>query len=99
MKVVAFCGSLRKASFNRGLIHSTMLLVKDSVKGMEIEYIDIASLSMLNTDLEVNETYPPIVEVFHQKILKADCYLFESPEYNYSGTLLIPLCLYYYFLQ
>ncbi|XP_031283372.1 U-box domain-containing protein 33-like [Pistacia vera] len=47
-----------------------MQLVKDSVKGMEIEYIDIAPLPMLNTDLEVNGTYPLVVEAFRQKILK-----------------------------
>ncbi|KAJ0102834.1 hypothetical protein Patl1_05340 [Pistacia atlantica] len=84
IKVAALCGSLRKASFNRGLIRSAMQLVKDSVKGMEIEYVDIAPLPMLNTDLEVNGTYPPVVEAFRQKILQADCYLFASPEYNYS---------------
>ncbi|KAJ0009828.1 hypothetical protein Pint_33300 [Pistacia integerrima] len=73
-----------------------MQLVKDSVKGMEIEYIDIAPLPiMLNTDLEVNGTYPLVVEAFRQKILKVGCYLFASLESNYSvsRTLLIPLCL------
>lgn len=46
--------------------------------------MDISSLPFLNTDLEVNGTYPPAVEAFRQKILDADCYLFASPEYNYS---------------
>ncbi|KAJ0106473.1 hypothetical protein Patl1_18632 [Pistacia atlantica] len=100
-RLAALCGSLRKASFNCDLTTSFTLLVKDSVKGIEIEYIDIAPLPMLNTNLEVNGTYPHVVEAFHQKILKADYYLFASPEYNYfvSGTLLIPVCLSYYVLQ
>ena len=87
IKVAALCGSLRKASFNRGLIRSAVQLVKESVvTGIEIEYVDISPLPMLNTDLEVNGTYPPAVEAFRQKILEADCYLFASPEYNYSVT-------------
>lgn len=58
----------------------------ESVNGMQIEYIDIAPLPMLNTDLEVGGTYPPAVEAFRQKILEADSILFASPEYNYSVT-------------
>lgn len=58
----------------------------ESVNGMQIEYIDIAPLPMLNTDLEVGGTYPPAVEAFRQKILEADSVLFASPEYNYSVT-------------
>uniref|UniRef100_A0A5B7AMN6 NAD(P)H dehydrogenase (quinone) n=1 Tax=Davidia involucrata TaxID=16924 RepID=A0A5B7AMN6_DAVIN len=41
---------------------------------------------MLNTDLEKDGTYPPVVEAFRQKILEADSVLFASPEYNYSVT-------------
>lgn len=52
--------------------------------GVEIEYVDISTLPMLNTDLETNGTFPAPVEAFRQKILQADCYLFASPEYNYS---------------
>ncbi|XP_057976912.1 NADPH:quinone oxidoreductase-like [Malania oleifera] len=86
IKVVALCGSLRKASFNRGLVRSAMKLCKDSIPGMEMEYIDIAPLPMLNTDLEVNGKFPPVVESFRQKIQEADSILFASPEYNYSVT-------------
>ena len=53
---------------------------------MEIEYIDISPLPMLNTDLEVNGTFPPVVQAFRQKILQADSVLFASPEYNFSVT-------------
>lgn len=61
-------------------------LCKGPISGMEIEYVDIAPLPMLNTDLEVNGTYPPAVEAFRRKILEADSILFASPEYNYSVT-------------
>ncbi|KAL2536839.1 NADPH:quinone oxidoreductase [Forsythia ovata] len=85
IKVVALCGSLRKGSYNRGLLRSAMEISK-SIKGMEIEYVDISPLPFLNTDLEVDGTYPPVVEAFRQKILTADSVLFGSPEYNYSVT-------------
>lgn len=86
IKVAALCGSLRKGSCNRGLLRSAIQLSKESVNGMEIEYLDISPLPMLNTDLEVNGTFPPVVEAFRQKILQADSVLFASPEYNFSVT-------------
>lgn len=59
---------------------------KESINGMEIEYIDISTLPMLNTDLEVEGTFPPEVEALRKKILGANSLLFASPEYNYSVT-------------
>ena len=53
---------------------------------MQIEYVDISPLPMLNTDLEVDGEFPAAVEVFRQKILDSDAFLFASPEYNYSVT-------------
>nr|XP_043634132.1 NADPH:quinone oxidoreductase-like [Erigeron canadensis] len=88
IKVGAICGSLRKASYNHGLIRSAIDLTKQSsaVQGMSIEYIDISPLPMLNTDLEIDGKYPPAVQAFRDKILNSDCFLFASPEYNYSVT-------------
>lgn len=67
-------------------------LSQGRVEGLQIEYVDISPLPLLNTDLEVNGTYPPQVEAFRQKILAADSILFASPEYNYSvASMLAPL--------
>lgn len=55
--------------------------------------MDISALPFLNTDLEVNGTYPPAVEAFRQKIDAADSILFASPEYNYSITGILRLIL------
>ncbi|XP_062174743.1 NADPH:quinone oxidoreductase [Alnus glutinosa] len=85
IKVAALCGSLRKGSYNRGLIRSAIELSK-GIDGLHIEYIDIAPLPMLNTDLEGEGTFPPAVEAFRQQIKAADSILFASPEYNYSVT-------------
>ncbi|KAL5570610.1 hypothetical protein UlMin_027185 [Ulmus minor] len=84
IKVAAISGSLRKASFNRGLLRSAIEISKESIPGLEITYVDISELPLINTDLEVNGTYPPAVEAFRQKIKEADSILFASPEYNFS---------------
>lgn len=60
--------------------------ISKDIEGLHIEYVDISPLPFLNTDLELNGTYPLEVEAFRQKILKADSILFASPEYNYSVT-------------
>ncbi|XP_050230809.1 NADPH:quinone oxidoreductase-like [Mercurialis annua] len=87
IKVAALCGSLRKASYNRGLIRYAIELTKESVKGIQIDYIDISPLPMLNTDLEGPAgSFPPVVEAFRQRIREADSFIFASPEYNYSIT-------------
>ncbi|CAL5330581.1 unnamed protein product [Camellia sinensis] len=86
IRVAALCGSLRKGSFNRGLLRSAIQICNESINGIKIEYIEIAPLPMLNTDLEVNGTFPQAVEAFRQKIREADNVLFASPEYNYSVT-------------
>uniref|UniRef100_M4E953 NAD(P)H dehydrogenase (quinone) n=1 Tax=Brassica campestris TaxID=3711 RepID=M4E953_BRACM len=91
IKVAAISGSLRKGSFNTGLLRAAMELTKESVPGMHIEHIDISPLPLINTDLESNGTYPPVVEAFRQKILEADSILFASPEYNFSVSEKIPL--------
>ncbi|KAB5565041.1 hypothetical protein DKX38_005095 [Salix brachista] len=85
IKAVALCGSLRKGY--PSIMASFVLISKESVDGMEIEYMDISPLPVLNTDLEVDGTFPPVVEAFRQKILQADSVLFASPEYNYSVTV------------
>ncbi|XP_059639058.1 NADPH:quinone oxidoreductase-like [Cornus florida] len=89
IKVVALYGSFRKASFNRGLLHYMLLIVaiklsRESINGLQIEYIDIAPLPMLNTDLEKDGRFLPAVVDFRQNILEADNILFASSEYNYS---------------
>lgn len=84
IKVVAISGSLRRASFNSGLVRSAVELFRGSIDGIEIERVDISELPLLNTDLEADGTYPPVVEAFRRKIVEADAFLFASPENNYS---------------
>ncbi|KAK2634321.1 hypothetical protein Ddye_029113 [Dipteronia dyeriana] len=63
------------------------VMKKEDEVEMAIEYIEISTLPMLNTDLLLGYgDFPPVVEDFRRKILEADCFLFASPEYNYSVT-------------
>ncbi|KAK8579783.1 hypothetical protein V6N13_142954 [Hibiscus sabdariffa] len=64
-------------------------ITKQDIQGIEIDYVEIAPLPMLNTDLEVDGKYPPVVEACRLRILAADSILFASPEYNYSVTRII----------
>lgn len=68
------------------LVPSAIEISKESIKGVNIEYIDISPLPMINTDLEVGGGFPQAVEEFRRKVLQADSILFASPEYNYSVT-------------
>ncbi|XXG81906.1 hypothetical protein AAC387_Pa09g2441 [Persea americana] len=58
IKVAALCGSLRKASCNRGLICSAIEICRESIKGMEMEYVDIEPLPLISTDLEMGDSFP-----------------------------------------
>ncbi|KAH7285405.1 hypothetical protein KP509_33G026700 [Ceratopteris richardii] len=83
IRVAAIAGSLRKASFNQGLVRAAIEVSKD-IPGLEVEHVKIDRLPFVNTDLEADGRFPDAVEEFRAQILKADSILFASPEYNYS---------------
>ena len=68
-------------------------ICRESIPGLQIDHVDISQLPLLNTDLEAGGRFPPAVEAFRDKVRAADCFLFASPEYNYSisGARLILL--------
>ncbi|CAN1781184.1 NADPH:quinone oxidoreductase [Linum perenne] len=85
IRIAAISGSLRQGSFNSGLIRSAIELSKEKVRGIQIEFVDITPLPMLNTDLEGPDgSFPHAVDAFRHKIKDVDGLLFASPEYNYS---------------
>ncbi|KAM3197109.1 hypothetical protein ACQJBY_072653 [Aegilops geniculata] len=88
LRVAAFCGSLRKDSWHRGLIRAAEELCEESIPGLRIDHVDISGLPMANPDLETDggEGFPPAVEALRERVRAADCFLFASPEYNYSVT-------------
>jgi chromate reductase len=82
IRVVGFSGSLRKASFNSGLLRAA---VEAAPEGVSIEIVSLADLPLLNTDL-VSPTgeFPPAVAAVRAAVAGADGVLFSSPEYNAS---------------
>ncbi|KAF0890634.1 hypothetical protein E2562_004152 [Oryza meyeriana var. granulata] len=84
LRVAAISGSLRRGSANTGLIRAAKEICEESIPGLIIDHVDISDLPLLNTDLEVDGGFPPAVESFRAKVRAADCFLFASPEYNYS---------------
>lgn len=78
-KILGFVGSLRKGSFNKGLMRAALELVPENAV---LEVFDLAEIPVFNQDLE-SQT-PQIVRSFKAKIKEADALLIASPEYNYS---------------
>jgi chromate reductase, NAD(P)H dehydrogenase (quinone) len=79
VKVLAFAGSLRSASFNKALIRTAVDIAPENVS---IEVFDLEGIPPFNQDFEVNP--PQKVVEFKQKIRNADALLIATPEYNYS---------------
>jgi chromate reductase, NAD(P)H dehydrogenase (quinone) len=78
--VAGIAGSLRRGSFNRGLLRAA---VESAPGGMKIETLEIRDLPLYDADLDVDGG-PEVVRVFKAGILKADGLLIATPEYNYS---------------
>jgi len=85
LRILAISGSLRKASFNSGLLRAAQEVAPD---GMEITIFDIKPLPFYDGDLEA-EGDPASVLALKSAIRDADAVLFATPEYNWgtSGAL------------
>jgi chromate reductase, NAD(P)H dehydrogenase (quinone) len=78
--VAGIAGSLRRGSFNRGLLRAA---VEGAPAGMTIETLEIRDLPLYDADLDVDGG-PEVVQAFKAGILEADGVLIATPEYNYS---------------
>jgi chromate reductase len=79
IRILGIAGSLRKASFNRGVLRSATELAPE---GASVEIFELDGIPGFNQDLEQNP--PEKVAEFKRKIREADAILFVTPEYNYS---------------
>lgn len=79
--VAAFCGSLRKQSYNRMLLRAVIELAPP---GMRIDPIDIDDVPLYNADIDDEERPLGPVKRLRDAIRAADALLIVSPEYNYS---------------
>ena len=85
LRILAISGSLRKASFNTGLLRAAQEIAPD---GMEITIFDIRDLPFYNGDVEAQGD-PASVVALKSAVRGADAVLFATPEYNWgtSGAL------------
>jgi chromate reductase len=85
IKLAAFCGSLRKASFNRMALHA---FIERAPKDVTIETIEIGDWPLYNADIQA-QGFPDKVQAAQKTMLAADGLLLVTPEYNYgtSGVL------------
>ena len=77
--ILGIAGSLRRQSFNRGLLRAAAELLPE---GATLELFDINGIPGFSEDDEQNP--PAEVIELKQRIRAADAILFATPEYNYS---------------
>jgi chromate reductase len=80
LRIAGIAGSLRRASFNRGLLRAA---VESAPGGMLIETLEIRDLPLYDGDLDVDGGPAP-VRAFKAGIVAADGLFIATPEYNYS---------------
>ena len=85
IKLAAFCGSLRKASFNRMALHA---FTERLPAGVSLSTIEIGEWPLYDADIQA-KGFPDKVQEAQKAMLEADGIVLVSPEYNYgiSGVL------------
>jgi chromate reductase len=81
IKIVGLAGSLRRASFHRGLIRAAQELAPGDVTVEPYEQLD--EMPFFNQDVE-NLGDPPPVKRFKERIDQAHAVLIATPEYDYA---------------
>jgi chromate reductase len=76
---LGIAGSLRAASYNRGLIRAA---IEAAPSGTSVVHYDLADIPMFNADVEANGDPPPVTDL-KQAIAAADALLIATPEYNH----------------
>jgi chromate reductase len=79
ISILGFAGSLRKASYNRGLLSAALELAPPDA---QIDIFDLNGIPPFNQEME--NAPPERVKEFKIKIRAADAILVATPEYNYS---------------
>lgn len=79
--IVAIAGSLRRASFNAGLLRAA---VAAAPSGLTVETASIRGIPVYDGDLEAESGIPDVVTALKDRIAAADGLLLVSPEYNQS---------------
>lgn len=89
VKLLAFCGSIRKQSFNRKLLNATIDAARQA--GAEVTDASLADYPMplYNGDLEAASRIPEAAARFQQLMQAHDGWIIGCPEYNGMPTPLL----------
>lgn len=79
--IVGLSGSLRKGSFNSGLLRAAAELAPS---GCSVEIASIRGIPLYDGDVEADEGVPEAVNALKDRIAAADGLLLATPEYNNS---------------
>ncbi len=77
--ILGLSGSLRKASFNAGLLRAA---AETAPEGTQIQIGSIAEVPLYDGDLEAAEGLPQAVQTLQSQLGAADGLLLVTPEYN-----------------
>lgn len=77
--ILGLAGSLRRASFNSGLLRAAREVASE---GVEIVIGSIAGVPLYDADAEAAEGLPEPVQVLQRQLAQADGLLLVTPEYN-----------------
>jgi len=80
INIVGFAGSLRRSSYNRGLVRAA---AESAPPGITIEVLDLADIPLYNQDVE-DAGEPLSVAKFKGAISGASALLVATPEYNHG---------------
>ena len=80
IKLVAFCGSLRKGSLNRMALNA---FIERLPAGAKVETIEIGDWPLYNADVQA-QGVPDKVQAAQKAMLAADGVAIATPEYNYG---------------
>jgi chromate reductase, NAD(P)H dehydrogenase (quinone) len=81
MRIIGISGSLRRGSFNSGLLRAAVELMP---AGAVLEIAAIDQIPLYNYDVEASSGIPASVAALKDKIVAADALLLSTPEYNNS---------------
>ena len=79
-QMLGIAGSLRKASYNRGLLRAAAQLLP---AGVTFSTFDIRDIPLYDQDVQ-SKGDPPAVQELKLRVIAADALLIATPEYNYS---------------
>lgn len=80
IRILGFAGSLRRASYNRGLIRAA---AAHAPTGIVIDVVDLGDIPLYNQDVE-DSGEPASVVAFKGAMAQADALLVATPEYNHG---------------